>query len=140
MEVECPPEFVPRVAETLERLSKNFSLAIISDTIHTPGWGLRRILENAQLRKYFSVTVFSDEVQASKPSEVVFKRASDLLRIPLSQMIHVGDRESNDVSGPLKCGMKAILFTGVKDRGSAHTQATRVCRDFSELPGMLEPL
>ena len=51
-----------------------------------------------------------------------------------TEIVHVGDRESNDVQGPLTIGMKAILFTGVVDRGSQQTRAHAVCRKLSDLP------
>jgi putative hydrolase of the HAD superfamily len=55
-------------------------------------------------------------------------------------MVHIGDRESNDVEGPLTIGMQAILFTGIVDRGSAKTRATAVCRNFRDLPALVRRL
>ena len=49
-------------------------------------------------------------------------------------MVHVGDRESNDVAGPVALGMRAVLYTGAVDRGSERTRASAVCRHFRELP------
>jgi HAD superfamily hydrolase (TIGR01549 family) len=140
MEVEIPPTLSPNIKDCLAKLAKVYKLGIISDTIHTPGWGLRKILEFHEIYKYFSVFVFSDEVSACKPSPVVFQRACELLQTPANAVVHVGDRESNDVLGPIKSGLNAILFTGIKDRRSESTQTQRVCRDFLELPGMLDSL
>lgn len=140
MEVMIPPKFVAGVNETLEQLSKQYSLGIISDTIHTTGRGLRTMMERQGILKYFRIFVFSDEVGASKPAPLVFERASKELAVPFSEIVHVGDRESNDVEGPLAMGMKAILFTGVLDRGSANTRADAVCREFSDLPQIISKL
>ncbi len=137
MEVEISPDFLPGVAETLAALAQNYTLGIISDAIHTPGRGLRRILERARLLDYFTYCVFSDEAGAAKPHPRVFETAAAQLDAPLEQIVHVGDRESNDVAGPLALGMKAVLFTGAVDRGSAGSEATAVCRSFTDLPQII---
>lgn len=140
MEVLIPPNFVPGVNETLAELSKHYTLAIISDTIHTTGKGLRTLMERQGILKYFSVFVFSDEAGASKPSPVVFERASKELDVPFAHMAHVGDRESNDVQGPLALGMKSIMFVEVIDRDSANTKANAVCRKFTDLPNVVQEI
>ncbi|HFQ93527.1 MAG TPA: HAD family hydrolase [Anaerolineae bacterium] len=137
MEVDISPDFLPGAAETLAALAQNYTLGIVSDAIHTPGRGLRRILERAGLLNYFTYCVFSDEAGAAKPHPRVFEMASAKLDTPLDQIVHVGDRESNDVAGPLALGMKAILFTGAVDRGSKGTQATAVCHNFADLPQII---
>jgi HAD superfamily hydrolase (TIGR01549 family) len=140
MEVTVPPNFVPGVCETMVQLAARYALGIVSDTIHTPGRGLRALLEQQGILQYFRSLVFSDEVGASKPNRVVFERASAELGIPLSDVVHVGDRESNDVDGPLALGMKAVLFTGAVDRNSAGTRASAVCREFVDLPRVVQGL
>jgi putative hydrolase of the HAD superfamily len=52
-------------------------------------------------------------------------------------MLHIGDRESNDVDGPLALGMRAILYTGIIDRGSAYSRATAICRNYGALPELV---
>ncbi|MBI3536703.1 MAG: HAD family hydrolase [Chloroflexi bacterium] len=140
MEVMFPPQFLAGVNETLEQLSKKYALGIISDTMHTTGRGIRTLLEREGILKYFDVFVFSDEVSAAKPARVVFERAAKELGVPLENIAHVGDRESNDVEGARAAGMKSILFTGIVDRGSANTRASAVCRAFSELPQAIKKL
>lgn len=140
MEVMIPPNFVPGVNETLNELAKHYTLAIISDTIHTTGKGLRTLMQRQGILDCFRVFVFSDEVGASKPSPVVFERASKELGVPLAQMVHVGDRESNDVEGPLAMGMKAILYTEVIDRDSKNTKASAICRQFVTLPNVVKEI
>ncbi|HID51717.1 MAG TPA: HAD family hydrolase [Anaerolineae bacterium] len=137
MEVAISPDFLPGVAETLAALAQNYTLGIVSDAIHTPGRGLRRILERAGLLDYFTYCVFSDEGGAAKPHPRVSEMAAAKLDTSLDQIVHVGDRESNDVAGPLALGMKAILFTGAVDRGSEGTQAAAVCHNFADLPKII---
>jgi putative hydrolase of the HAD superfamily len=140
MEVMIPPTFVAGVNETLAQLSRRYALGIVSDTMHTTGRGLRALMERQGILQYLRVLVFSDEVGASKPSPLVFERAAEGFGVSLAQIVHVGDRESNDVQGPLALGMKAILFTGVVDRDSKNTKANAICREFSTLPNVIQQL
>jgi len=138
MEVKIPPDFAPGIHATLATLAQDYRPGLISDAIHTPGRGLRQILENEGLWPYFRHAVFSDEAGASKPAPLVFEQAAAGLGVSLDQIVHVGDRESNDIAGPLAAGMAAILYTGVIDRGSENTQATAICRDYAELPALIK--
>jgi len=140
MEIRIPPNLADGVHNTLALLAEEYKLGIISDTIHTQGRGLRHLLAQQELLQYFSYFVFSDEIGAAKPSLKVFRQASLGLGFPPWQMVHIGDRESNDVEGPLSIGMHAILFTGIIDRGSAKTRADAVCRNFRDIPAIVRRL
>jgi putative hydrolase of the HAD superfamily len=140
MEIRIQPELAPGVHNTLSLLAQDYKLGIVSDTIHTHGRGLRYILLQQGLLHYFSYFVFSDEVGMSKPSLQVFRQASMGLGLPPWQIVHIGDRESNDVEGPLAIGMRSILFTGIIDRGSAKTRAHAVCRNFRDIPAIVRRL
>ncbi len=140
MEVTIPPSFVPGARDVLAQLADRYTLGIVSDTIHTSGRGIRTLLESQGVLHYFRSFVFSDEVGASKPRPVVFERAAAELGVLLAQIVHVGDRESNDVDGPLAVGMKAVLFTGIIDRDSTHTRANAICREFVQLPNVIQQL
>ena len=137
MEIRIPPDFVSGAHRTLSLLSESYRLGIISDTIHTHGRGLRHLLTQAGLRQHFDCFIFSDEVGASKPSPDVFRRAIFDFEVPPHEIVHIGDRESNDVAGPLAMGMKSILFTGIVDRSNGSTAAHAVCRRFEQLPDIL---
>jgi putative hydrolase of the HAD superfamily len=134
MEVRIAPDFAPHIQSALDELSQHYTLGIISDTIHTTGRGVRQLLYQHGLLQYFSLLIFSDEVGESKPSPRIFRRASLELGLPAHMIAHIGDRESNDVAGPLAIGMRAILYTGLVDRGSDTTRANAICRDLRQLP------
>ena len=51
---------------------------------------------------------------------------------------HIGDREANDIAGPLALGMRAILYTGLVDRGSVTSRANAICRDLRQLPYIVQ--
>ncbi len=140
MEIRIPPNFAEGVHNTLSLLAEEYRLCIISDTIHSQGRGLRHLLQRQGLLQYFSYLLFSDEMGAAKPSPQVFRQAALGLGLPPQQIVHVGDRESNDVIGPLSVGMSAILYTGIVDRGSTRTRAHAVCRHFRDLPALVRRL
>lgn len=140
MEVRIPPEFAPGIQDVLAILAQEYRLGIISDTIHTNGRGLRKLLERGGILPYFSYFIFSDEIGAAKPSSHVFRQAAIGLGAAPSQIVHIGDRESNDIVGPKSAGMHAILYVGIKDRGSQQTQADAVCAHHAELPWLVKRL
>lgn len=140
MEIRIQPDFAPGIHAVLDSLSQRYRLAIISDTIHTTGRGLRYLLQRQGLLQYFTAFIFSDEIGASKPDPRVFRHTALTLNTAPNCMVHIGDRESNDVTGPHSIGMKAILFTGIVDRGSQHSHANAVCRRFAELPEQIRIL
>jgi putative hydrolase of the HAD superfamily len=140
MELRVRPDLVPGVAEALETLRRRFTLAVVSDAIFTPGRVLRALLAGYEIGDCFSAFAFSDEVGCSKPAPEMFRRAAELTGCRLEEIVHVGDREHNDIAGAKDAGCRAILFTGVVDQGSANTRADAVCREFSQLPGIIDAL
>ena len=132
MELTVRPRLVPGVREALEALKGHYKLAVVSDAIFSPGRALRELLRGEQLLDFFESLVFSDETGFSKPDPRMFERAAAELDLPVSRLIHIGDRDHNDVKGAQAAGARAILFTAVKDRGD-HTSADAVCRRFEDL-------
>ncbi len=140
MEVEIPPEIAPGALACLDALRGRYKLAILSDAIVTPGRGLRQILAQHGMRDHFDAFVFSDEVGASKPAPHVFHEAARRLGVAVEGLVHIGDREANDIVGPLGVGAGGVLYTGVVDRGSSDTRAHAVCRHHDDLPSILQRL
>ena len=140
MELEFRPNFVPDVHEAIKTLSEKYKLGVISDAIFSPGRSLKKLLEDEGLLQYFSTFVFSDEVGCSKPAECVFNAAKDGLGVEYNEIVHIGDREHNDILGPEKMGMKSILCLAALDRGSDPNRADAFFNDYSELPNLIENL
>ncbi len=140
MELRVRPDLAPGIAEALEKLAQRYKLAVVSDAIFTPGWALRELLAGYGLKDLFAAFAFSDEVGRSKPAREMFARAAEGAGCRLEEMVHVGDREHQDVLGARAAGCRAVLTTVVRDRGSEHTQADAVCRDYAQLPAIIAAL
>ena len=140
MELEFRPDFVPGVHDAIKTLSKKYKIAVISDAIFSPGRSLRKLLEDEGLLQYFNTFVFSDEIGCSKPAECVFYAAKEGLGVEFDEIVHIGDREHNDILGPEKMGMHSILCLAALDRGSDRNRADAFFKDYSELPNLIENL
>ena len=90
LEIDVPPKPIDGAYEALSEISKNFPLAVVSDTINTPGTGLRKWLEMHDLKQFFKAFAFSDEVGHSKPHQDMFARALDGLGAEFKDAVHIG--------------------------------------------------
>ena len=140
MEIDIPPNLIFGAQEVIKRLADCYKLCIISDTIITPGSNLRKLLEMHKLKHYFSGFCFSDEVGHSKPHRSMFQSAADQLDARFEEMVHIGDRDHNDIKGAQSLGMRAILFTAKRDVDQNNTSADAVCSSYKELPQVIEHL
>jgi putative hydrolase of the HAD superfamily len=137
MEVDIPPDPIEGIGAALAELSNHYKLAVVSDSIVTPGTGLRAILEGHGLKQYFSAFAFSDEVGHSKPHRSMFDSVAGQLGVALDEIVHIGDRDHNDVKGPQALGAKAVLFTASRDVDKDSTTADAICATHSELPAVI---
>ncbi|MFQ5954215.1 MAG: HAD family hydrolase [Kiloniellales bacterium] len=140
MEITIQPDPVSGVADALAQLSRRYRLCVVSDTYVSPGRCLRRLLEAHDLTRYFSGFAFSDEVGRSKLHRAMFESAARQLGCEITEMIHVGDREHNDISGARTLGMKAVLFTGARGSDPLATAADAVCARHADLPAVIDRL
>ena len=93
------------------------------------------------LLQYFDHFVFSDEIGNSKPQPIVFESAITNFGVKPNELIHIGDREHNDILGPKNVGMRALLCTAAIDRGgSENTQADAIFSDYKELPSIIKSM
>ena len=140
MEVKIPPDAIEDVARALADLANRYKLCVVSDAIVTPGRGLRALLRLHDLERYFTGFAFSDEVGHSKPHRAMFESAANQLGVAITEMVHVGDRDHNDVKGPQALGMKAVLFIATRDRDKAKTTADAICARHRDLPQIIDRL
>ena len=140
MELEVQPDLAEGIVDAVRELSKTYKLAVISDTLFSPGRVLRRLLADNNILDCFSSFAFSDEVGCAKPAPRAFHAVAKDLGIDLSEIVHIGDREQKDVDGAHNVGAKAIYTSVVKDRGSADTKAEALCTDYKNLVSIVDSL
>ena len=141
MELEFRPDFIDGVGDAIEELSKSYKLGVISDAIFSPGRVLRELLKGEGLLHYFDHFVFSDEIGNSKPQPIVFESAYNSFGIKPNELIHIGDREHNDIIGPKNAGINALLCTAAIDRGgSENTKADAIFSDYKDLPSIIKSM
>ncbi|HUP46798.1 MAG TPA: HAD family hydrolase [Thermoanaerobaculia bacterium] len=109
--VEIPPALVDGASALLAGLrGRGLAIGLISNTGRTPGYALRRILEELGLAAHIDVMVFSNEHGACKPRQSIFEALREGLGVGYPEMLFVGDNLHVDVYGAQRCGMRAVHF------------------------------
>ncbi len=131
-----PPALVAGAAEMLAWAAERYPLALISDTMFSPGRVIRRLLDAQGLLRHFDAFVFSDETGFSKPDVRAFERAAHQLGTPREALAHIGDLRRTDVAGARQAGATAILFTGVHEDDEG-PEPHHILSDWRKLPHLL---
>jgi HAD superfamily hydrolase (TIGR01509 family) len=130
----APPAADARAREGIEAVgARGISLAVLSNTMRTPGLALRKVLAFHGLLEPFAHLTFSDEVGVRKPAPEIFHLTLQRLGVPAAHAVHVGDDPVLDVEGARAAGMRVIqvLYRGDTGRSpGAHC----VIRHLGELP------
>jgi HAD superfamily hydrolase (TIGR01549 family) len=92
------------VARALERLAARHPLVMVANQ----GLHARGLLEAADLDRYFTTLLLSDEIRIAKPDERIFRMAIDALGLPPERVAMLGDRLDLDVEPARRLGMLAI--------------------------------
>ncbi len=101
-----------RLAEALQRLSTNFSIAAVTNNATTIGLRTLGVLGVAD---YFATVIGLELSGESKPTIRPFQMISQSYGVPLTAMVSIGDRMAVDIELPLQNGMGGILVEGVAD-------------------------
>ncbi|MEM3442855.1 MAG: HAD-IA family hydrolase [Candidatus Bathyarchaeia archaeon] len=118
---------------TLKQL-KDSGFQIIAISNVSSKRNLTTYLEKAGLLHYFSVIVASADIGHEKPDPEIFKVASQISKVPLTNMLHVGDKYEEDYLGAQSAGAEAILI----DRKGIHKN--KECQKISKLTELIDIL
>jgi putative hydrolase of the HAD superfamily len=113
---------------------EGYALAIVSNTMRTPGDTLRKILDRFGLLRLFAYTVFSDEIGVRKPAPAIFLRALGALGAEPRAAIHVGDDAILDVGGARAAGMRTIQVTSASLKALGARRPDAVVPSLGALP------
>jgi putative hydrolase of the HAD superfamily len=129
-----PPAVDQGARAALEALAANgVALAVISNTMRTPGEVLRKVLDQSGLLPLFRVLTFSDECRIRKPARGIFLRTLRGIDVPPEDAVHVGDDSILDVKGARDAGMRVIQVVPDR-RAAAPVKPDAIIRHLGELP------
>ncbi len=113
-------------------------LGVVSNTLWTPEMH-DADLARYELLEHLPVRVYSSRAGYVKPDERIFREALDHFDVAPAEAVFVGDRLLEDVAGPQKIGMRAVLVAS-----PWHTEESDECipdariATVDELPALLE--
>jgi len=131
-----PPVLIDGAQEMLETLEGKYRMAVICNTRLSVGEALRQVMANDLVLDYFETQTFSDETPVSKPAARPFLHTIELMGVPPTEAVHVGDSEPLDVHGARKAGMHAVLIRN--GSAAAPSRANAVIASLADLPAALE--
>ena len=136
-----PPAVDDGALKALRKLCDlGYTLAVVSNTMRTPGATLRRVLEHYGLLGCFSHTAFSDETGVRKPDPAIFLGALRALGAEPAHAIHVGDDAILDVEGARAAGMRVVQVTSAALKASGARRPDAVVSSLAALPDAIARL
>src|SRR5205809_605817 len=136
-----PPTVDDGASKALRTLcGLGYTLAVVSNTMRTPGATLRRLLEQYGLLACFAHTVFSDETGVRKPDPAIFLGALRALGADPARAIHVGDDAILDVEGARAAGMRVVQVTSASTSSVGGRRPDAVVPTLAALPDAIARL
>jgi len=128
---------LPRVGATLQKLSKQFQLALITRR-NMPKEPVVRELKRLGLTQYFKFILTSQDVEEPKPSPQAFVKAANHLGVSIRDCAVVGD-SIVDIQAGRSAGAKTIaVASGLFSREELKKQQPDlIIKDINSLPNFL---
>jgi HAD superfamily hydrolase (TIGR01509 family) len=136
-----PPTVDPGALGALTALrARGLTLAVVSNTMRTPGATLRRLLEHYGLLQHFAHTTFSDEVGIRKPASEIFWLTLRKVGGEAASAVHVGDDPILDVRGARTAGMRVIQVGSRRSRRAGEIEPDGIIPALATLPEVIAGL
>jgi len=123
-----------------ELKTRGLALAVVSNTMRTPGAVLRQVLDRAGLLVPFAALTFSDECGIRKPDPEIFLRTLREVGVRPEEAVHVGDDPVLDVEGARDAGMAGVIQVAAGGRATGPVKPDSVIGDLAALPAALDRL
>jgi len=136
-----PPTVDPGALGALSVLrARGLILAVVSNTMRTPGATLRQLLAHYGLLPHFAHTTFSDQVAIRKPAPEIFWLTLKAVGGEAESAVHVGDDPVLDVRGARAAGMRVIQVGSRRSHRGAQAEPDGVIPGLAALPDMITKL
>jgi HAD superfamily hydrolase (TIGR01509 family) len=131
-------KLLPKVAKTLEAVSRHYSLALITRR-NMSKKPIKKELKRLGLEPFFKVIVTSQDVDQPKPSPQAYEKAASELGVSVQDCAVVGD-STVDIQAGKSAGAKTIaVLSGLFTREELDRQKPDlIIRDISALPDFLQ--
>jgi HAD superfamily hydrolase (TIGR01509 family) len=124
-------QILPGTREALERIRKDYAIAVISNA----DGGIDAVLRRCGIADCFASITDSGIVGHEKPHPAIFEAALHAMNADKGESLYVGDVYSVDFVGATKAGMQAVLFDVA---GAYRRQEFPRVESLSELEAWLE--
>lgn len=136
-----PPALDDGARGALEKLrAQGRRLAVVSNTMRTPGVALRQLLERYGLLAAFAHATFSDEVGVRKPDREIFALTLRALGVEPAVAVHVGDDAILDVLGARSAGLRTIQVTSASLKALGAQRPDAAIPSLAALPDAIAQL
>jgi len=135
---------MPGLHETLQQLAAaQFKLAIISNA--SDNANVQRLIDTADLRRYFDPIIVSAAVGIRKPNPKIFELVLNRWQLPPEACVMVGDRLGADILGAQMAQLRNIWLTTQAEHPAnrAHRETIfpeATAATLADLPALIENL
>ncbi len=125
--------FYPCIEDVLKKLSQNYKVALISNTMSDQP---KLLLQEAGYDQYFDLIITSQELGIRKPNPKIFKTILGELGVKPDEAVHVGDSVEADMYGARDSGITGIWIKTSEQAPWNGYAINSIC----DLPGFLEKI
>jgi HAD superfamily hydrolase (TIGR01549 family) len=113
--------------ELLRFLKENkIKVVLITNNTHRE---IYELLDTLDIRKYFDILVGIEDTDEPKPSPHPIIKAIEQLRMPLEEILYIGDSDT-DIEAAKAAGLRIIINTQVNDTAEEKDKADWVVTDL----------
>ena len=144
--LEADLHMVDGAEEVLASLDRDYTLAVISNTIDADDSIVTRTLARIGLDVYFDTVITSVTAGYAKPDTRIYQQALKRIGLLADEVVMVGDRLDTDILGANRAGILSV-FHRWRDRydvdmvpSELRGVPTKTITHFLELPGAIRTM